>query len=218
MVKVASSLVPPETALALARAFRAADYPWDVELPDNSLDDNLRIEGFTARRTAVDRTGYSDGGFDSSDPMSGNAAIGVSLEPAEILVKSLRLSRTSPWSGTWSSDKSDREVCRYDSWSTRRNDDYDSRELSRYDTAVCGERLAIDAEALARVLEKLGDDLLVVVKMKNFRGEIYARINEEDGEESSSVGAYVLRRDGTVEDANGKAAGTWLPDGQGHRG
>ncbi len=218
MVKVASSLVPPETALALARAFRAAGYPWDVELPDSSLDDNLRIEGFTARRTAVDRMGYSDGGFDSSDPMSGNAAIGVSLEPAEILVKSLRLSRTSPWSGTWSSDKSDREVCRYDSWSTQRNDDYDSRELSRHGTAVYGERLAVDAEALARVLEKLGNDLLVVVKMKNFRGEIYARINEEDGKESSSVGAYVLRRDGTVEDANGKAAGTWLPDSQGHRG
>ena len=220
LVKVDSSLVPPETALALARAFRAADYPWDVELPGNSLDNNSRIEGFTARRTVIDRsrTGYSDGGLDSSDPTSGNAVTGVSLEPAEILVESLRLSQTSPWSGIWSSSKSDREVCRYDSWSTQRNDGYDSRGISRDDTTVYGKRLAIDAEALARVLEKLGNDLLVVVKMKNFRGDIYVRINEEDGEERHSVGAYVLRQDGTVEDANGETAGTWLPDSQGHRG
>ena len=222
LVKVDSSLVPPETAPALARAFRAADYPypWDVELPGNSLDNNSRVEGFTARRTVIDRsrTGYSDGGLDSSDPASGNAVTGVSLEPAEILVESLRLSQTSPWSGIWSSGKSDREVCRYDSWSTQRNDGYDSRGISRDDTAVYGKRLAIDAEALARVLEKLGNDLLVVVRTKNFRGDIYVRINEEDGEEVHSVGAYVLRQDGTVEDANGKTAGTWLPDSQGHRG
>lgn len=218
LIQVDSSLVPPETALALARAFRAADYPWDVELPSNFLDNNSRIEEFTARQTVIDRTGYSDGGLDSSDPTSGNAVIGVSLEPAESLVESLRLSQTSPWSGIWSSNKSDREICRYDSWSTQRNDDYDSRGLSRNDTSVYGKRLAIDAEALARVLEKLGNDLLVVVKMKKFRGDIYVRINEEDGKEVDSVGAYVLRQDGTVEDANGEIAGTWLPDSQRHRG
>ena len=219
LVSVKSSLVPPETAFALARVFRAADDPWSVELPyiENSRDGEMRIEGFVARQTAIDLDPSSYRDFDSFDPTR-HAIMGVSLKPAESLAESLRLSQTSPWNTTWNSMESDRKICSYDAWSTQPNDDYDSRAHVRSDTEACGERLTIEAESLARVLEKLDNDLLVVVKMKNFRGDIYVRINEEDGEESSSVGAYVLRRDGTVKDANGKAAGTWLPDSQRHRG
>ena len=214
-VRVECSLVPPETAGALLRAFEAARDPWYMEVPneeDLDDDDEKRIEKFAAGAGALIAS-HSYDGFDSLDPMR-YGTTGVDREPGTRIVESLKLSRPCPWSGTWRSDKSEREICRYEAWSTQPNDDHDLWARSRSDTATDGFRLAMDAESLARALEYLENDLVAVVKTRKSKGDY----NEKDRKEVRFVRVYILRRNGTVENPDGKTAGTWLPDSQGHRG
>ncbi len=214
-VRVECSLVPPETAGALLRAFEAARDPWYMEVPneeDLDDDDEKRIEKFAARAGALIAS-HSYDGFDSFDPMR-YGTTGVDREPGTRIAESLKLSRPCPWSGTWRSDKSEREICRYEAWSTQPNDDHDLWARSRSDTATDGFRLAMDAESLARALEYLENDLVAVVKTRKSKGDY----NEKDRKEVRFVRVYILRRNGTVENSDGKTAGTWLPDSQGHRG
>ena len=213
-VRVECSLVPPETAGALLRAFEAARDPWYMEVPNEEDldDDEKRIEKFAAGAGALIAS-HSYDGFDSLDPMR-YGTTGVDREPGTRIVESLKLSRPCPWSGTWRSDKSEREICRYEAWSTQPNDDHDLWARSRSDTATDGFRLAMDAESLARALEYLENDLVAVVKTRKSKGDY----NEKDRKEVRFVRVYILRRNGTVENSDGKTAGTWLPDSQGHRG
>ena len=213
-VRVECSLVPPETAGALLRAFEAARDPWYMEVPNEEDldDDEKRIEKFAAGAGALIAS-HSYDGFDSLDPMR-YGTTGVDREPGTRIVESLKLSRPCPWSGTWRSDKSEREICRYEAWSTQPNDDHDLWARSRSDTATDGFRLAMDAESLARALEYLENDLVAVVKTRKSKGDY----NEKDRKEVRFVRVYILRRNGTVENSDGKTAGTWLPDSRGHRG
>ena len=213
-VRVECSLVPPETAGALLRAFEAARDPWYMEVPNEEDldDDEKRIENFAAGAGAlIARHSYD--GFDSFDPMR-YGTTGVDREPGTRIAESLKLSRSWPWSGTWRSDKSEREICRYEAWSTQPNDDHDLWARSRSDTATDGFRLAMDAESLARALEYLENDLVAVVKTRKSKGDY----NEKDRKEVRFVRVYILRRNGTVENSDGKTAGIWLPDSRGHRG
>lgn len=211
-VKVKSALVPPNTALSLVRMFQAMEDPMYISLPDykDPMNDEKKIEGFVTRPTAVAHRMYRDSGFDSSDPAR-YSIIGVNWVPADDLVKSLGLARPSPWSRTWHSKKSGADVCRYESWSTQRNDDHHLWARSRSDTATDGVRLTIHAESLLRVLKELNHDLLVKVEIKNSTGDDYARNSEEEKKEVCSFRVYILRQDGTIEDADGNV-GVWVPD------
>ena len=197
-VWVSCYLVPPETAEALLMASEAEPDPWNMEVAS---------EGFAAREaTTIIR--HPRDGFDSFDPSS-CATTGTYGKPGDRLAEALELSQPYPWSRAWHSKKSGREICRHDSWSTEPLDDGDFAWASaRSDMPVGGHRLVIDAESLMRALEYLGDDLVAAVKTKKIKGDH----DETDGEEIRSLRAYVLRKDGTVEDAHGEVAGTWLHD------
>ena len=213
-VRVECSLVPPETAGALLRAFEAQRDPWHMEVPNEEyLDgDEKRPEKFVARAGALVAMHLHDG-FDSFDPARYGTA-GVIREPGRQIAESLKLSRSRPWSGTWRSGESGKKVCHYEAWNTQPNDDHDSRARYRSDTATDGFRLTMDAESLARVLEHLENDLVAVVKTRKDKGDY----SEKDKKEARFVRVCVLRKDGTIEGPDGKAAGTWLPDSQRHRG
>lgn len=197
-VWVSCYLVPPETAEALLMASEAEPDPWNMEVAS---------EGFAAREAATIVRHPRDG-FDSFDPSS-CATTGTYGKPGDRLAEALELSQPYPWSRAWHSKKSGKEICRYDLWSTEPLDDGDFAWASaRSDMPVGGHRLVIDAESLMRALEYLGDDLVAFVKTKKIKGDH----DETDGEEICSLRAYVLRKDGTVEDARGEVAGTWLHD------
>lgn len=204
-VWVSCYLVPPETAEALLVALEAQPDPWNVEAANekDSDEDESRVKGLVAREATIIVRHPCDG-FDSFDPASCGTTGGYG-KPGARLAEALELSQSYPWSRAWHSNKSGREICRHDSWSTLPLDDGDfAWACARSDMPVCGHRLVINAESLARALEYLGDDLVGVVKTKKIKGDDY------DGEETYSVRAYVIRKDGTVEDAHGEVAGTWL--------
>lgn len=211
-IKVKSALVPPNTAPSLVRMFQAMEDPMFILLPHDkhSINDEKKIEGFVMRPTAVAHRMYSDSGFDSSDPAR-YSITGVNWVPADDLVKSLGLVRSSSWSRTWHSKQSGAEVCRYESWSTQRNDDHHSWARSRYDTATDGVRLTIHAESVLQTLKELNHDLLVKVEIKNSTGNDYARNSEEKKKEACSFRVYLLRQDGSIEGADGNV-GVWFPD------
>ena len=211
-VKVKSALVPPNTAPSLVRMFQAMEDPMYILLPDNndSMNNEKEIEGFVVRPTAVAHRMYRDSGFDSSDPTR-YGIIGVNWVPADDLVKSLGLVRSSPWSRTWHSKKSGAVICRYESWSTQRNDDHHLWARGRSDTATDGVRLTIHAESLLRILKELNHDLLVKVEITNSTGDDYGRRLEERKKEVRSFHIYLLRQDGTIEHADGNV-GVWFPD------
>ena len=211
-VKVKSALVPPKTAPSLVRMFQAMEDPRYILLPDNrdSINNEKKIEGFVMHPTAVAHQMYRYSGLDSFDPTR-CSIIGVNWVPADDLVKSLGLVRLSPWSQAWHSKQSGADICRYESWSTERNDDYHLWARSRSDTVTDGIRLTIHTESLLQALKDLNHDLLVKVEITNSTGDDYARNLKENKKEVCSFRVYLLRQDGTIEDADGNI-GVWFPD------
>jgi hypothetical protein len=94
----------------------------------------------------------------------------------------------------------------YEEWSDRERD-----ETMKYTSEVIsnGSRLWVSADALGQYLLKTGFDLLVEVAVRRGRGHReYQRENSEETTEARYDRVFVLRRDGTIEAAEGPI-GTW---------
>lgn len=211
-VKVKSALVPPKTAMSLVRMFQAMENPRYILLPDGEdfTDYERRVEGFVMYPTVVAHQIHRDRGFDSFDPARYSVS-GVDWVPGDNLVRFLGLARPYSWSQTWSSNQSGLDVCRYEAWSTQRNDDYHLWARNRSDMVTDGVRLTIQMESLLRALKDLNHDLLVKVEITKSAGDDFGRNIEKGKEEVCSFCIYLLRQDGTIQDADGNVE-VWLPD------
>jgi len=81
----------------------------------------------------------------------------------------------------------------------------------RYDKTVrsSGWRLRADKEALRTFLNAMGLDLIVEIAItRRNKGYDYSRYGEEEAKESPFDRVILLRRDGTIEAAEGRL-GTW---------
>jgi len=89
--------------------------------------------------------------------------------------------------------------------------DRDDPDRLRYDKTVrsSGWRLRADKEALRTFLNAMGLDLIVEIAItRRNKGYDYSRYGEEEAKESPFDRVILLRRDGTIEAAEGRL-GTW---------
>jgi DNA polymerase III delta prime subunit len=202
-VTVRSALIQPETAGALVRALQTAEEPIRYWIPYERERDGGQFDEPPYR--LLGWIGISEGyaGLDESDP-DRNQVNGNQLEPGREARKSLRKRVSSAGVIEWFDDPNAVEYS-YRQWSDSSDDD--ERSYSRVIKSN-GSRFDVSIDRLRTHLVRLGLDLLVKIEVERSKGERYAGIREEKGTEARFDRIVVLRRDGTIEGAEGPL-GTW---------
>lgn len=205
-VTVDSALVSPSTAGALVRALQTVDDPLDYYLP--SLSDHLGIDAPPYRLKGWLDDEHSDSGIDQRDPLRYNVGA-IRSSPSSQVVSALNLEFVCENAPKWVQAGRGNEVFGYESWSDVRWDDYEERPSYDNDIRSSGWRLRVDREALESFLKKTGFDLLVKIQIdRKNKGYEYSQYDQKEAKKSKFDRLVLLRRDGTVEAAEGRF-GTW---------
>jgi hypothetical protein len=104
----------------------------------------------------------------------------------------------------WTEANRRNTVFTYEAWGDNRDDEPEDR--FRYDETVrsSGWRLRVDRDALKTFLDRVGLDLIVEVEItRRNKGYDYSRYDEEGTKAAKFDRVLVLRRDGTIEAAEG---------------
>lgn len=205
-VTVDSALVSPGTAGALVRALQAVDDPFDYHLP--SVSDHLELDHPPYRLEGWLDDDHSESGIDQRDPLRYDVGA-MRSSPSSQVVSALNLEFVYENAPKWVQAGDRNTVFGYESWSDVRWDDYDERSLYDNELRSSGWRLRVDREALEAFLKKTGFDLIVKVQIdRQNKGYEYSQYDQKETKKSKFDRLFLLRRDGSVEAAEG-CFGTW---------
>jgi hypothetical protein len=205
-VTVDSALVSPSTASALMRALQTADDPFDYHLP--SVSDHLKIDHPPYRLKGWLDDDHSESGIDQRDPLRYDV-IAICSSPSSQVVSALTLEFVYDNALKWVQAGDHNTVFGYESWSDVRWDDFDERSLYDNEVRSSGWRLRVSRKALEAFLKKAGLDLIVKVQIdRRNKGYEYSRYDQKETKKSKFDRLFLLRRDGTVEAAEGRF-GAW---------
>ena len=199
-----SALVSPETASALLRALQTIGNAWDYKIPNE--DDDLEIDFSPYGLKGWLRHREGDDGLDRRDVWRREVGA-ISVYPGVDVHKvlGLQLDPEDPmqWIGAsavdqfryvaWSDDMSD-EASRYESDSVRSN----------------GCRLVATRLAVQKYLKAKNMDLIIEVEVTRRTKDSHGYDNDDSQAptEAQYDRVFVLRRDGTIEGAEGRV-GAW---------
>ena len=204
--RVETALVSPDTASALVRALQTINNSWDYRIPTAGHEREIDAPPYKLVGWLVDV--WSELGIDERDPFRYEVHA-VECRPAREVVTALNLEFVYNGQVRWIETSHRQTVFVYEAWGDTRGDEHHDR--LRYDETVrsSGWRLRIDKEALRIFLNKVGLDLIVEIEItRRNRGYDYARHDEEKAKEARFDRVLLLRRDGTIEVAEGRL-GTW---------
>jgi hypothetical protein len=202
-VTVRSALVQPETAGALMRALQTTEEPYRYWIPYDRDRDGGQVDEPPYRLLGWIGLSESDSGLDKSDPER-NQVSGNHCKPGREAERGLTKRVSSDGIIEWLGHASTVEYS-YRQWSDSNDDDEESR--SRI-TRSNGSRLYVTIDNLRTHLRRIGLDLLVKVELDRKKGDRYAGVREEETAETRFDRIVLLRRDGTIESAEGPL-GTW---------
>jgi hypothetical protein len=205
-VQVRSALVSCDTAISLVRALQTVDDSWDYHIPLAGDDSEIDVFPYKLKGWIIDDR--HDLGIDERDPFRyGVRGLEYCPSARTVAVLNLKLIRDS--GARWVDAKSRRDtVFAYEAWGDNRGDE---GERIRYDETVrsSGARLQCDKGALRSILNKTGLDLIVEIEItRRTKGYEYSRHDEEETKESKFDRVVLLRKDGTIESAEG-CLGSW---------
>jgi hypothetical protein len=203
---VETALVSPDTASALVRALQTVNDAWVYRIPP--AGDSLEIDSPPYKLMGWLIDVEHDSGIDERDPFRYEVRA-IQCCPAKKVVTALNLKFVYNGRAKWTEASRGQIAFVYEAWSDNRGDERDER--LRYDKAVrsSGWRLRADKEALRTFLHEMGLDLIVEITItRRNKGYEYARHDEEKVKESRFDRVILLRRDGTIEAAEGRL-GTW---------
>jgi hypothetical protein len=203
---VSTALVSPDTAASLVRALQTVDEPYDYKIPE--AGDELEIEvppyrlkGWLARR-------YADSGIDERDPLRYDVGP-IQCAPSEDVIAALELASVYDGCQKWVRIADGAQAFNYNAWSDNRWDDYDERRVSDDKVRSEGWRLQVSTESLSKLLTEKGLDLIVEIQItRKNKGYEYSQHNEKKTKEGRFDRVLLLRRDGTIEAADGRL-GSW---------
>jgi hypothetical protein len=204
-VTVRSALVQPETAGSLLRALQTTEEPYRYWIPYDRERDGGRLDEPPYRLLGWVGWSESDSGLDKGDPNS-NEISGKHCGPGGEAMGDLVRRVSSDGMVEWSAAGRPAEYC-YRQWSDASADEDDNR--SRIVKSYGG-RLYASVNTVRSQLVRRGFDLLVKVELDRKRGDRYAEFREEETAEARFDRIILLRRDGTIEGAEGPL-GTWYP-------
>ena len=205
-VRVETALVSPDTAAALARAIQTIDHPWHYRIPPAGHDLEIDTPPYKLMGWLADE--HHDLGIDEHDSLR-YGVHAIRYRPAEKAETVLNLAFVYDGQAKWVETGRRRTVFVHEAWGDNRGDEPEER--FRYDQSVrsSGSRLRCDKEALRTFLEEIGLDLVVEVEItRRNKGYGYSRYEEEEAKEVRFDKVLILRRDGSIEAAEG-CLGTW---------
>jgi hypothetical protein len=188
------------------RALQTVEDPLDYCLP--SVTDHLEIDTPPYRLKGWLDDEYSDTGIDQRDPLRYDVGA-IRSRPSNQVVSALNLEFVYENALKWVQAGNRNTVFGYESWSDVHWDDYEERSLSDNEIRSSGWRLRVDREALEDFLKKSGFDLIVKVQIERMnKGYEYSRYDQKETKKSKFDRLFLLRRDGSVEAAEGRF-GAW---------
>jgi len=204
--RVNTALVSPETAGSLVRALQTVDDSWDYRIP--STGDELEIDCAPYKLVGWLDDSEHISGLDEGDILRSGVRE-IECRPSNKTANALNLTFVYDGQVRWINADHGNTIFTYEAWGDNSDDDRDDRY--RYDRTVRsnGWRLKIDKQALYTFLNNVGLDLIVEVEItRRNKGYDYSRYDEERTKEVRYDKVILLRRDGTIEDAEG-CIGTW---------
>jgi hypothetical protein len=207
--RVETALVSPDTASALVRALQTVNDSWDYRLPP--AGDHLEIDAPSYKLVGWLVNVEHESGIDERDPLRYEVDA-VECRPAKKVTTALNLEFVYTNQARWVEASHRKTAFVYETWGDTRGDEYEER--LRYDKTVRsrGWRLRADKEALRTFLNKLGLDLIVEIAItRRNKGYDYSRYDEK-AKEARFDRVVLLRRDGTIEAAEG-CLRTWTAPG-----
>jgi hypothetical protein len=207
-VTVRSALVQAETASALVRAFQTTEEPYRYWIPYDRERDGGRLDEPPYRLLGWVGLSESDSGLDKGDPDC-NEISGSHCAPGREATRGLVNRVSSDGMIEWSALGTGVDYC-YRQWSDANSDEDDS--LSRI-VRSNGSRLHVSVDSVRSHLQDMGLDLVIKIELDRRKGDRYAGFREEETPEARFDRIVVLRRDGTIEGAEGPL-GTWRPSGR----
>jgi len=210
-VRVATALVSPTTASALVRGLQTIDDSSDYLIPPEGHHLEIRAPSYALVGWLVDVE--HEGGIDERDPLRYGVQP-IECRPGNIVSKTLGLEFVQSEQVSWVGSGEHNPIFAYEAWGDTRGDE--NEDGLRYDETVrsSGWRLTIDRRALRDFLNKVGLDLIVEIEVtrRNQGYGHYSRHDEKKAKDATFDRVVLLRRDGAVEDANGRV-GTWTAPG-----
>ncbi|KGH09729.1 ATP-binding protein [Comamonas thiooxydans] len=208
-LNISSALVSPETASSLVRALQSIDNAWDYKIPEQ--DDHLEIDEAPYQLIGWLLHPERDNKIDDNDAVRREVS-SCALKPGTEVSKVLGLIDAKDGeSGRWIG--ADGEVkFRYVAWSDDMSDST-LRHSTEFPRSF-GHRLMGSKSAIQDFLREREMDLIVEIDLTRRAGDEYG---DDDSEERKSVSydlLIVLRRDGSIETADG-CVGTWTASREG---
>lgn len=147
-------------------------------------------------------------GIDERDPLR-YLVRAIECRPSRKTATALNLEFVHTDQARWLEASCRNTMFVYEAWGDNRGDEPEDR--LRYDETVrsSGWRLRANKEALRTFLNQTDRDLIVEIEItRRNKGYDYSRYDEEGAKEVRSDRVFLLRRDGTIEAAEG-CLGTW---------
>ena len=205
-VRVETAMVSPDTASALVRALQTVDDSWDYRIPPAGHDLEIDVAPYTLVGWLIDVE--HELGIDERDPLRYGVRA-IECRPSHMPETALNLRFVHSDQARWVDASRGKTVFVYEVWGDNRGDE---REDSfRYSETVrsSGWRLRADREKLRTLLTEVGLDLIVEIEItRRNKGYDYSRYDEEETREARFDKVILLRKDGTIEAAEGRL-GTW---------
>ena len=201
--RVESALVSPYTASALVRALQTVEDSWDYRIPSEGDDAQIHAGPYALEGWMM--AGEGDTGIDERDPFRHGVRT-FERRPGKKVTTALGLKFVFGDPPVWVRRRDGRVALTYEAWA----DGPDEEDERRTRSGSSGWRLLMDRQELAAFLAETKMDLCVeveIVRRKRGYGS-YSQRDEEEAEEARFDKVIVLRRDGSIEGAEGRL-GTW---------
>lgn len=209
-LSLSSALVSSETASSLLRALQTIGNAWDYRIPDEG--DDLEIDFLPFKLKGWLRHREGDDGLDRFDILRREVRA-ISMTPGVDVQKVLGIQSDPENSMRWI-DSSGVAQFRYIAWSDDMSDEASRRDLGSVRSD--GYRLVATRSAIQKYLKAKDMDLIVEVEVTRRRKDSNDNDNDNDDSQESTEAQYdrvfVLRKDGTIEAAEGHI-GSWATPG-----
>ncbi|MFC1983843.1 hypothetical protein ACFLVO_02365 [Chloroflexota bacterium] len=206
-IRVNTALVSSKTAMSLTRALQTVQDNHDFRIPPDG--DDLEINDPPYVLTGWLSDNEHGLRIDEQDPLRYDVNA-IECSPSNKTITVLNLTFHNDFSARWIEQDSGKMFFIYGAWGDTRGDERE--DTLRYDETVksSGWRLKIDKEALKTFLNVKKCDLIVEIEItrRNSSYGNYRRYNEEEEKEARFDRIILMRKDGTIEAAEG-CIGTW---------
>ncbi len=206
-VRIHTALVSPETAAALVRALQSVSDSWSYRIP--AAGDELEITNPPYKLVGWLNGNDHDQGIDEGDPLRYEVGA-IGCRPSDTTSQVLNLTSVTDDPARWIDAAHGFTVFVYEAWGDDRGDEAEERRRYNESVRSNGWRLRIDRKALEHLGGRTGFDLIAEIEItrRNRGYDDYSRYGEETTKESRYDRIILLRRDGTIEAAEGRL-GTW---------